>query len=78
MRDVLAATIDIAAAGAFAFAGFGLATLFAPCRNLGDCEVLGPSVIALAVIGIALYFGGSIILLGTTAGQYLTHLNSRT
>lgn len=76
MRLLLASAIDVVAACVLAFASFHLAVSVAPCSDLGDCIVLGPTVLVLVLAILILYFGGSFALFGTTLGRFLADRDS--
>lgn len=56
MKAALAAALDTLAVLVLGYLGFRLAVAAAPCADLGECAILTPMVVVVALILIAAYF----------------------
>jgi hypothetical protein len=56
---------------ALAYIGFRVAVSTAPCSDLGQCTVLTPMVVGLAVVLVAAYFAAGYFAWRRTPGDKL-------
>lgn len=72
IRSILAAVLDSLAVAALGFGAFRFAVAVAPCKDIGECSVLTPLVLASVVVVVAAYFAAGYVLFRSTIGQRVT------